>query len=684
MYRTLPALMCLILATLPGSVIAELTENSDTTFKPLDLFSLQWVKEPRISPDGSKIAYTRHRFDIMSDQERSNLWLIDSNGENHQPLNDSDIQSSMPRWAPDGERLAYVSNAGGSPQIHIHWLKSGRDIAITQLQAPPKSLTWSADGQYLAFSQFVTRDAKPIGKPVKKPEGAEWNADAKVFEDSFYRADSSGFNKPGRSQLFLINAEGGAAIQLTDTNFLHQGKLSFSPDGRYIYYSGNQNSNWQIDRAESDIFRLDILTREITKITDRDGPDTKPTISPDGKWLAYLGSDDVKKYQDAKIYLSPIANHAPMLLLDLDKPVNEIRWAANSRSLYFSYIDQSVSRIGHVDLKGKVTEIASNLGGSAIGRPYANGNFTVSNNGVLAHDVSSSKQPANLAVTRGRKSQQLTNLNRDLVAYRDISDVEEIWFESSFDKLPIQGWLVKPPGFDPLKKYPLILEIHGGPYAAYGNYFSAEVQLYASAGYVVLYTNPRGSTSYGVEFARKIHHDYPGNDYHDLMSGVDSVIGLGYIDEDNLFVTGGSGGGILTAWIVTQTHRFKAAVAQKPVINWYTLTLNSDIGPYFWPFFFSSLPWDEPEAYLAKSPISRVNKVRTPTMLLTGEQDWRTPMSESEQFYQGLQLNGVDTALVRIQNSGHSISKKPSNLLRKVGFVTGWFDRYRLGSEKEN
>lgn len=613
----------------------------------------------------------------MSDETRTSLWMIDSDGNNHQPLTDSDNRSSMPRWSPDGERLAYLSNADGSPQIHIRWLDSDRDIAITSLQHAPSSLSWSPRGDYLAFTQFVPRDIKPIGSMPKKPKGANWNKDALVFEDSFYRSDSGGFLKPGRPQIFMVSAEGGSAIALTDSDYLHGGSLSWSADQQYLYFSSNRNDDWQIDRSESDIFRLQVASRSIEQITLRDGPDSQPAVSPDGKWLAYLGSDDVSMYQDNKVYLTSTENHTPELLFDLDRPVTHITWSADSRSIYFSFVDQSVTHIGVSDLKGKTKTVTSNLGGSSIGRPYASGSFSVSDNGTLAHDIVSSVQPANLGVTKNGKTTPLTNLNRDLLAYRQVPEVEEIWLESSVDQLPIQGWIVKPPGFDPAKKYPLILEIHGGPYTAYGDYFAAEIQLFAAAGYVVLYTNPRGSTSYGIDFSREIHQDYPGNDYHDLMSAVDAVIDQGYIDENNLYVTGGSGGGILTAWIVSQTDRFRAAVSQKPVINWFTLTLNSDIGPYFWPMFFAGKPWEVPEAYLAKSPIGRVDKVTTPTMLLTGEQDWRTPMSESEQFYQGLQINGVDTALVRIRNSGHSIAAKPSNLLRKVSYVIGWFERYR-------
>ncbi len=283
-----------------------------------------------------------------------------------------------------------------------------------------------------------------------------------------------------------------------------------------------------------------------------------------------------------------------------------------------------------------------------------------------------------MAVGRaGQEVRRITRLNEELLGHRTLGAVEELWWESSHDGRRVQGWIVKPPGFDPARKYPLILEIHGGPFANYGDRFAAEIQLYAAAGYVVLYTNPRGSTSYGEEFGNLIHHAYPGHDYDDLMSGVDAVIAQGYVDEDALFVTGGSGGGVLTSWIVGNTGRFRAAVVQKPVINWFSWALTADMYPYGVKYWFPGYPWEHVEHYMARSPISRVGNVTTPTMLLTGEADHRTPIPESEQFYQALKLRGVPAALVRIPGASHGITARPSRLIAKVQHVLGWFERYR-------
>ena len=321
-----------------------------------------------------------------------------------------------------------------------------------------------------------------------------------------------------------------------------------------------------------------------------------------------------------------------------------------------------------------------------LGRPYSGGTYTVAGgangpgSGRFAYTWTRPERPPEVAVAGpGAKTTVLTRLNDDLFnsTGKQLSAAEEIWTESSFDKRRIQSWILKPPGFDPAKKYPLILEIHGGPFADYGDRLAAELQLFAAAGYVVLYSNPRGSTSYGEEFGNLIHHAYPGHDYDDLMSAVDAAIAQGYVDPENLFVTGGSGGGVLTAWIVGKTDRFRAAVSAKPVINWHSFVLTSDLPSIFARYWFPAPPWERPEEYLRRSPLSLVGNVKTPTMLLTGEADYRTPISESEQLYEALKLRKVDTALVRVPDASHAIITRPSQLIAKVAHILAWFEKYR-------
>jgi acylaminoacyl-peptidase len=276
----------------------------------------------------------------------------------------------------------------------------------------------------------------------------------------------------------------------------------------------------------------------------------------------------------------------------------------------------------------------------------------------------------------GSAPRRLTDLTEGLLAGKKLGTVEAIQFPSAYDHRVIAGWIIKPPGFDPSRKYPLILEIHGGPYLNYGPRWGAELQLYAEAGYVVLYTNPRGSTSYGEEFGNLIHLDYPDHDYDDLMTGVDTVIGRGYVDPSRLFVVGGSGGGVLTAWIVGHTHRFHAAVVAKPVINWYSFALTTDAPGFIYRYWMTGLPWQQVDEYFKRSPISFVDSVTTPTMVVTGERDFRTPSEEAEQFYEALKLRRVPAAMLRLPTASHDIAEKPSNMIGLVGYVLGWFARY--------
>ena len=277
---------------------------------------------------------------------------------------------------------------------------------------------------------------------------------------------------------------------------------------------------------------------------------------------------------------------------------------------------------------------------------------------------------------RGRLS-PLTDLNGDALDHKTMAPVERMELPSSFDGRRIEAWLALPPG-QAAEGLPLILEIHGGPHSAYGPAFSPEVQLYAAKGYAVLYVNPRGSTSYGAEFANLIHQNYPSEDYNDLMDAVDAVIARGVADPDRLFVTGGSGGGVLSAWIIGKTDRFKAAVVAKPVINWASFALTADGYAFFTKYWFRDMPWEDPMHYWQRSPLSLVGNVSTPTMLLTGARDLRTPMSETEQYYQALQLREVETVMVQVPEAFHGIAARPSNLIQKVGHVLAWFDKYNV------
>jgi dipeptidyl aminopeptidase/acylaminoacyl peptidase len=652
-------------------------------FQYLDVFELEVAADPRISPDGSRIVYVRRGFDIMTDRGRTALWTLASDGSDHRALTDGNSSVGSPRWSPDGNRLLYVSSEGGSSQIFVRWMDTGQVAELTNVTESPGSIAWSPDGNWIAMTKHVPEAQPTFARMPARPDGAEWNEAPIVIDRLQYRGDGRGYLPRGYTHIFVMPAEGGTPRQLTSGSFNHGGSLSWTPDSRSIVFSANRG-NPDFDVRNSEVFEVDVESGDLTQLTDRFGPDGSPAVSPDGGRIAYTGLDDrYQGYQVTHLYVMNRDGSDSHQVTDLDRDIGGLNWAADGHGLYFQFDDEGVTKVGYVTLDGDVETLATDIGGVGLGRPYGGGSYTVSTNGRIAYTHNSPSRPSDVAVARrGEDARQLTHLNDDLLGHKKLGEVEEIWWESSYDGRRVQGWVMTPPDFDPDREYPLMLEIHGGPFSNYGPRFSPELQLLAAADYVVLYTNPRGSTSYGEEFGNLIHHAYPGNDYDDLMSGVDAVIDRENIDEDNLMVTGGSGGGVLTAWIVGKTDRFKAAVSVKPVINWISFALTSDGYSSYYQYWLPGPIWEDGmlEHYWARSPLSLVGNVTTPTMLMTGEDDLRTPMAETEQYYQALKLRGIPTQMVRIQNSGHGIAgSSPSNLIAKIANILEWFERYRDG-----
>lgn len=667
------------------AVMASAAAAQDTAsarrFGLRDIFELEWAADPQISPDGRQIVYARSGYDIMKDQERARLWILGADGGgSQQPLTSgSEGDDGSPRWSPDGTRLAYLSSSGGSNQIHVRWMASGQDAAITHVEHAPFGLAWSPNGKWLAFAMFVPEAAQPFVQLPAKPAGADWGPPPEYTERLQYRRDGGGYVQPGHVHLFVVPADGGAARQVTDGPF-DDGAPVWMPDGSTLIYSANRHPDGEYEPMNTEVYAVSVASGAVRALTSRDGPDNSPAVSPDGRLIAYTGFDDHRQgYQVTHLYvMNSDGSGSREVTGGLDRDVGTPVWSADGRGIYVQYDDEGDTRIALVSLDGKVTPVAAHVGGLDLGRPYPGGSFSVSRGGRVAFTETDPDHPADVAVAGGgAATARLTRLNDGLFAAKTLGKVEELHYASSFDGRQIDGWIITPPGFDPSRKYPLLLEIHGGPYLDYGDRWSGELQLYAAAGYVVLYTNPRGSTSYGEAFGNLINHDYPDHDYDDLMSGVDAVIKKGYVDPENLFVTGGSGGGVLTAWIVGHTHRFRAAVVQKPVINWYSWVLTTDMSEFGLTYWFTGAPWEQMEHYMKYSPITYVGNVTTPTMMITGAVDYRTPSEEAEQFYEALKLRKVPAALVRVPNASHEISATPSHMMAKVAYALGWFEKWR-------
>ena len=660
-------------------------KESLAIFDPMDVFELEWATDPRVSPDGDTIVYVRKSNDIMKDRERSNLWQILIDKQDHRPLYSGIKNARSPRWSPDGKKLAFISNDTGSQQIHVRWMDNGETAVITQLQNSPSNLTWSPDGKWLAFTMNVQASFEPIAKSRAKPEGAEWAKKPITVTSTQYQYDGRGIVEPAFRHVFIVPADGGSARQLTGGNFNHYGSLTWSPESDRIYFSANRSEDWELVSDEADIYSVTVSSKKIEQITNESGAERSPVISPNGELIAF--SKEERRplaYTPNRISVMSLnGSNIRLLTQDLDGDANNVIWADDSKSLYYTYDERGVRKIGQVSIKGKINKVTDGLGGTTLGRPYLSGSFHA-NNKTIAFTYGQADRPANIAVFNEDKLKILTSLNEDLLGHKTLGEVNEIIYKSSFDEQEIQGWYITPPDFDPSKKYPLILEIHGGPHLAYGPHFSAELQIMAAAGYVVFYNNYRGSLSYGEDFALLLQYKYSSKeDFADHMSGIDSLIDLGFIDDENLFIAGGSAGGIATAYAVGLTDRFNAAVAAKPVINWLSkpLTADSMVGQIYHQF--PGPPWEHVEHYWKRSPLSLMGNVTTPTMLITGENDRRTPISETEQFYQALRLRGVDSAMVRLPDTSHGIASRPSRLISKVDHILAWFERYKTDKDKQ-
>lgn len=670
-------------AAMSAPAVGSARTGPERRFTGADLFDLAIAADPQISPDGHHIAYVRQSNDIMSDKAVSSIWMIDTQTGEEIPVAGQHSAAFSPRWSPDGKRLAYASTDGGSPQLWVRWMAGGEAVRLTGLPTSPSSIAWSPDGQSIAYTMLVQDEGLKLGAPLaQKPEGANWAEPLEIHHLLTYRADGEGYVKPGFEKIFVVPATGGAPRQLSFGPYHDGGPLSWSRDGHTLYFGANRRPDWEEDPVESEIYALDVASGDVTQLTDRNGPDANPVVSPDGRKIAYLGFDDaMRAYENNDLYvMNRDGSGRRSLTENWDFSPDRIVWDADGGGIYAQYDSHGETKVARIALDGTVRDVATGLSGGGMDRPYTGGSFSVSANDSIAFTGGTAQRPAEVQLAHGGKSRMLTDLNQSMRATKALGDVRKITAASSFDGKAIDGWLTLPPGYVEGQRIPMILEIHGGPFAAYGPHFSTDDQLYAAAGYAVLSSNPRGSTSYGEAFANEIDKAYPGNDYFDLISIVDRAIALGIADPDALFVTGGSGGGVLTSWIVGKTTRFKAAAAQKPVINWTSQALTADGPAFFGRYWIGSQPWENQEAYWKLSPLSLVGHVETPTLVVVGSEDYRTPASEAEQYYTALRLRGIPTALVKVPGASHGgIAARPSQSAAKASAILAWFEKYRTG-----
>ena len=633
-------------------------------------FDMETVSNPRISPDGKQIVYTRGWVDKVNDRRSSALWIMNADGSKNRFL----TNGSGALWSPDGTRIAFTRDGEPSgSQIWVRWMDGdGAATQITHLEQSPSNIAWSPDGKSIAFTMLVPkRESWPIRMPAR-PEGAKWIEAPRIVESLTYRADRQGFIDQGLDQIYIVPAEGGTERRITDGLYDYGSAFSFTPDGKEILFSAGRGKNWEREYRQTDVFALNVSTGALRQITTRSGPDTSPTVSPDGRWIAYLGYDyTTDTYTDNELYVvgtngAGLRHMTPKFDRSPDNPT----WAPDSSGIYFTADDSGSRNLHLAPLDGPITMVTKGVHLVSLS--------DVNKTGQAVGTLTSFHKPGDIisfSLSNPSVLKPLTNVNDDVLGDVKLGDVEEIWY-TSLDDFRVQGWLIKPPDFDPSKKYPLMLSIHGGPHAMYGVGFNFAWQEHAANGYMILYTNPRGSTGYGSAFGNSIKYAYPSKDFDDLMKGVDVAIAKGNVDTRNMFVYGCSGGGVLTAWTVGHTDRFAAAASQCPVINWLSFVGNVDGNPLRWYDDFEKFPWEDPSEHLRRSPLMYVGNVKTPTMLMTGVLDMRTPISQTEEFYQALKAVGVPTAMLRFNGEFHGTSSRPSNFLRTQLYLRYWFEKY--------
>ena len=654
-----------------------------------DYLEFERVADARISPDGTQIVYTRSWVNAQTDRWSSALWIMDADGSRHRHL----IDGSNARWSPSGDRILFLAeDSHGKLQIFVRWMDSeGAVSQVTRVDVKPSSPEWSPDESQIAFVAIVPADQEWEIDMPKPPKGVEWTEPPRILDRLHYRQDRIGFTDPGFSHLFVVPSSSGTARQLTHGEWnvgaqfdgLHSGAtLSWLPDGKTLIFDGLKEEDVDAAYRRSDLFAIAVESAELRQLTREPGYWTDPAVAPDGRSIAYLGYATTEvTYEMPRIHIMDIGGGSPRLISEsFDRPATSLIWAADGAGLYFTAQDQGYVIVFHAALGGEVRAVSGGQQALQLNSVDAKAELGV---GVL----SSFHEPGDVVAiplsggetSSGETVRKLTAVNQDLLSGKRLGEQEEIWFKAS-DGQSAHGWLVKPPDFDPEKTYPLIMEIHGGPFAMYVGRFDFRYQVFAANGFVVLYTNPRGSTGYGEAFSQAIDHAYPSVDYLDLMAGVDEVVKHGFVDEKRMYVGGCSGGGVLSSWVIGHTNRFAAAAVRCPVVNWLSMAGTTDI-PNFTHSFFRKPFWEDPTDWLHHSSLMHVGKVTTPTAVMTGELDRRTPMAQSEEYYAALKMRGVPAKLLRFAGEYHGTGTRPSNYMRTMLYMMSWYNRFTLDGE---
>ncbi|AWB46364.1 peptidase S9 family protein [Paenibacillus sp. CAA11] len=647
-----------------------------------DLYQFTWVTGLDVSPANGSVAYVVKKVNEDRTGYVSSLRLLDSSGEDR-PYTSGE-RDSAPSWSPDGTKLAFLRKHKDKMQVWSIAQDGGEAVPVTSAEHGVSDFAWSPDGKSLAYKAAT-------GGPDEDDKEDKANK-VIVSNRTKPKSDGSGEWDGRRSHLFTVQLSGGKVVQVTEGDF-DVYSFTWSPDGRELLYVANRPEDEAADPdliMTNDLFLVPREGGESRRLTASDLDIASPVFSPDGQQIIFLASDH--SYSNAtltRLYSIPACGGSvKCLTAKLDLIIEAVAISdMRSGGFYkpvFSKDGSSVYTL--VSAKGSVQIYRFSLDGSGEYEVLTHGSREIygfamdQTNGSFVYASADASQPGDVyrfSLADGKES-RLTYCNLELLEELEISEPEEFWFKAS-DGEKIQGWILPPVGQEPGKKYPAVLEIHGGPHAMYGNTFMHEFQLLAAQGYAVVYTNPRGSHGYGQLFVDACRGDYGGRDYQDLMEAVDEAAArFDYIDNDRWVVTGGSYGGFMTNWIVGHTNRFKAAVTQRSISNWLSFYGVSDIGYFFTEMEIDGNPWEHTQRLWKHSPIAYVHNVQTPLLILHGEQDLRCPIEQGEQMYTALKRLGRETQLVRFPGSNHNLSRTGRPVLRveRLNRIAGWFNRY--------
>jgi dipeptidyl aminopeptidase/acylaminoacyl peptidase len=670
-----------------------------------DILQFKWIGDPQVSPDGSRVAFVRVVVNEDKDRYETSLFVVPAKGSaGPRPFTSGPFDTS-PRWSPDGRTLAFVravekeGGKSGKAQIYLLSADGGEARALTELAKGAGAPHWSPDGATIAF----TTSTLPGDTPEEDPK----KSDVRVITRAVYRSNGGGYYEPDRRDhiwavpaSFDATGERPLPYQVTVGNFDEE-NIAWSPDGARIYFTSTRVLEPYYTPSDADLYAIPSKGGDMVQIASIDGEIEAFRPSPDGKRIVFIGTLNaapLRSYNQPDLFVTDTMPESTPRNLTADYDFDlgggisgdqraprggrggGIIWNRDGKSVLVTTTAQGRANLQRIRLTdGRIEAFTSGNQDVIAQSASADGS-------TLVALVSTASNVGDLFVADARKKaaelKQLTRVNDAPFAGLDITEPEEIWYDS-FDGTKIHGWILKPPGFDASKKYPMILEVHGGPHIPYGYSFTHEFLWMAAKGYVVLYTNPRGSSSYGQDFGNLIQFAYPGDDYKDLMAGVDEVVKRGYIDEKRIGITGGSGGGVLTNWAITQTNRFAAAVSQRSIADWAGFWYTCDFS-LFQPVWFRGTPWEEQDDFAARSAITHIANVTTPLMLVEGESDLRTPAGEGgEQMFRALKYLKKPVVMVRFPDETHELSRsgKPSHRVERLQHIVGWFDKYLQGKD---